>query len=322
MKLMKSERGQTLALFVAMIGVFIASMMVVVDYGLGVSVKSKIQSTVDSAALAGASLLPSDPAGAIARAQDFASKNGIPVSNVTVTFPNNPPTMITVTAQQTTSNAFSKFFGFSPSSAGAHATAMDGPPDAMSNAVPITVDQTLYQDGVDLSFQADQNVNLSLCKKGTDCPAFVNVILGQPGLNYFRNVMMYGYPGTINAADVLQQNGNNGKTVLDAAQYRMSLAPNETWSSFAPGSPRLIYVPITTALPTPGQGTYKIVGFGAFFISSVMRRGTTQGLITGRFLHYMPNSGTGHITHPWKQNPDPLAPPPPDFHLRVVQLIE
>lgn len=290
MKQSAKERGQALVLYVVMLGVLIGSLMLVVDYGMGVSVRSKLQSTVDAAAMAGVYRLPADTAGATAAALDYAARNGVAANNVTITFPTNPPTDIRVAAQGTSGSFFSRFFGTSQISEGAVAVARIGPAGAVANLVPIAIFPSQYIGNTDLTFETNQ-----ISCKQTPCNLFLDIVLGQPGVSQFRSWMASGYPNYVGVGTVVQQNGNLSKWVQDGANSRIAQAPSETWDNHAKDSPRLVFIPVIDAVSGSGQTNYDVVGFASFFIEQV----TSGGQIVGRFLDITGNGGTARLAPNW-----------------------
>jgi len=97
-----------------------------VDVGHWYLVGQQEQRAADSAALAGVTNLPSDPAGAFARAQDYSKVNGFPngVSATTVTPAlDGSPTRLRVTVSRTVNNFFGSLMGIPQTAIGRTAVA-------------------------------------------------------------------------------------------------------------------------------------------------------------------------------------------------------
>src|SRR6266545_3415494 len=83
----RSERGQTLIMFVMGIVAFVGFVAMTIDVGLIFEGRRGEQNAADAAALAGASALPSNATNARQLARDWALKNGYSSGQVTVTTP-------------------------------------------------------------------------------------------------------------------------------------------------------------------------------------------------------------------------------------------
>lgn len=107
------ESGQALMVFTLFLGVALGFAALVFDVGFALQERTRLQSGVDAAALAGASALP-DQGEAIARATEYAAKNGLDTSEatLTVTTPyNGDPAKIEVKVTSTQDTYFAKIFG-------------------------------------------------------------------------------------------------------------------------------------------------------------------------------------------------------------------
>ena len=108
----RDDNGQTIVLAAVGMLMFIAMIALVVDVGSWLQQQRSSQSTVDSAALAGAAALPADPTQAAADAKDYADKNfgsaGATFSIGTKFAPND---MITVTQVTDGNGLFAKVIG-------------------------------------------------------------------------------------------------------------------------------------------------------------------------------------------------------------------
>lgn len=112
------ESGQTLVIFVLFLPVLIGFCALVLDVGNWYAQKRFVQNAADAAVLAGAQDLP-DSSAAQAQAQDYVTRNGGGVTNVT--FPTSTKIRVTVTRNVPT--YFAKLFGLSSVNVAAKATA-------------------------------------------------------------------------------------------------------------------------------------------------------------------------------------------------------
>ena len=140
MNALRREDGQVTVLTAVFIVVLLGMAGFVLDVGSWFRQQRAVQTTVDSAALAGAQSLPGDPGNATALATTFAGKNGgVAGLNVTISTKWKPNDMISVTQTQPSDGFFSKLFGVSTVSLSAKASAITEIPGAARWVAPIVV---------------------------------------------------------------------------------------------------------------------------------------------------------------------------------------
>jgi hypothetical protein len=189
MKTLRREEGQVTVLT----AIFIVGLMgmagFVLDVGSWFRQQRVAQTTVDSAALAGAQALPGDTGTARGYATTFASKNG-GVAGATITFTSRyrPDDSINVTQDVPTSGFFSKLFGVTTVTVHAHAAAIAEVPSAVLGVAPIAVD---------LSHKM---------LSGPGCPCF--------GVPTTLPLGKKGAPGAFGMVDLDTHNGNTGNSTL------------------------------------------------------------------------------------------------------------
>lgn len=138
---LRNERGQATVMTAIFIVVLMGMAGMVLDVGSWFRQQRVSQATVDSAALAGAQALPTDPASARSLAADFAGKNGgVAGATFTVTSKWTPNDMITVAQAGTGTGFFSRLFGVSTVTLHAHASAITEIPTEVTGVAPIAVD--------------------------------------------------------------------------------------------------------------------------------------------------------------------------------------
>jgi Flp pilus assembly protein TadG len=122
---MNEERGQSLILFAFMLAVIVGITGLVTDVGFLMRDRNHLQSSVDAAALAGASGLPNATT-AKSLANQWAAKNGLTANGVTLTVTtpyNGDSNKILVTAQSTRKAYFTQVLGVQFFDVGARAVA-------------------------------------------------------------------------------------------------------------------------------------------------------------------------------------------------------
>jgi Flp pilus assembly protein TadG len=189
MNRLRGEEGQVTVLTAVFIVGLLGMAGFVLDVGSWFRQQRVVQTTVDSAALAGAQALPADTGTARSYATTFAAKNG-GVAGATITFTSRyrPDDSITVVQDTPSEGFFSKLFGISTVTVHAHASAIAAVPSAVLGVAPIAVDIA--------------HKMLS----GPGCPCFsvpTTIDLGKKGV-----------PGAFGLIDLDTGNGNTGSSTL------------------------------------------------------------------------------------------------------------
>ena len=129
---LRRQEGQVTVLVAVFMVVLIGMAGFVIDVGSWFRQQRASQSTVDSAALAGAQSLPDDTAGATAMATTYAGYNG-GVAGAAITFTSrySPNDTITVQQARPATGFFSSLFGISTVTVRAHASAISELPTAV-----------------------------------------------------------------------------------------------------------------------------------------------------------------------------------------------
>ena len=137
----KNERGQVVVLTVLSLVAVLGMAALVLDVGAWFHQKRQLQATADAAALAGAQLLPTNPAGAEATALSYANKNegGVAGADVVVSSSRAPNDTIAVAAKKTNDGIFSRIVGVESVGIGARAKARVGAPARARYVAPMVV---------------------------------------------------------------------------------------------------------------------------------------------------------------------------------------
>jgi len=140
MNIFRREEGQVTVLTAVFIVALLGMAGFVLDVGSWFRQQRVVQTTVDSAALAGAQTLPGDPGNATALATTFAGKNGgVAGVNVTIGSKWMPNDMITVHQDAPSTGFFSKLFGVTTVAISAKASAVSEVPTQARYVAPIVV---------------------------------------------------------------------------------------------------------------------------------------------------------------------------------------
>jgi hypothetical protein len=289
----KNQDGQAVVLMVISLAVLTGMAALVLDVGLWMRTDRRLQQTADAAALAGAQMLPADPAAARSTALTYANKNGGDVLSadivVTSTFTSNDT--ISVSARKTESGIFSKVLGINSANIKADAKARVDSPLKARYVAPMVVscDHPLIQ-----------NCN------GDHTPTFNQETtmdfdpMGAPGAYGMLNLANdNGTPGSSDEAEWILHGFDK---YLDLGQYRSD--PGAKFSSQNVNGAldarvgTVLLFPVFRTLDGTGQNAeYEIIGWIGFHLNSEVTHGNNATL-TGYFTEYiaqgiLASSGSG-----------------------------
>ncbi|MEW5767511.1 MAG: TadE family protein [bacterium] len=112
---------------------------------------------------------------------------------------------------------------------------------------------------------------------------------GTGGANYLDK-LKHGYDGELRIGDdVTTEPGNMSGPTNEGINYRIAGHEDETYTTYTPGSPRVVTVPIIAYLPE-GRDEVPIVGFSKFFLEEVEGQGQ-DCYVTATYLG---DVGNGH----------------------------
>lgn len=307
MKTLRREEGQVTVLT----AIFIVGLMgmagFVLDVGSWFRQQRVVQTTVDSAALAGAQALPGDTGTARDYATTFASKNG-GVAGATITFTSRyrPDDSINVTQDVPTNGFFSRLFGVTTVTVHAHASAISEVPAQARYVAPIVVNI--------------KHPDLS----GPGCPCF--------NVPTTLNLGKTGAPGafTLINLDVTQQNGTIGASTLASwitQGYNKYLPlgvylsdPGAKWNNNSIQSAMqgrygtdLLFPVYDTLVDQGSNAEYHILGWASFHLTLAQASGS-NGTLNGYF--------TQVIWQGLLDQSDPSSSGIPDLGVHSVALVD
>jgi hypothetical protein len=274
----RSESGQVIPLFVLLLlAVLLGIAVLVLDVGAWLGASRRAQSVADAAALAAAQDLPWSPAQATTDAAAYAATNGGSLDGATV----QPSDTVTVAATVSAPIFFAGIFGITSVTARGHATAqvngvacVPGQPGSgpTKEPIPLVVSSASAPPAVPFGQQTTLGY-------GPSYP----VGAGQFGLIDFSNSgngvspgtigswITNGYPGTICAGTLPGISGN--KTVPPGVSGPMQ--------ALAQSTPTIL-LPVYSDGASGGNGSYTIVGWAAFDLTSWSAGGSVTTM-TGSF---------------------------------------
>ena len=145
----KGQRGQTIIIAALLLPVLLGMAGMAVDVGSYASERRNLQNAADSIALAAAQNLP-DQSAALSAGQQWATRNNVPLSEVTITFTGSTSTVPTVRATITTEHefAFMKALGVNSRSVSGRAAAIKTSFAGGSGVVPWTITEATQNASV------------------------------------------------------------------------------------------------------------------------------------------------------------------------------
>lgn len=301
------ESGQTAVLFAMMIVVIIGMLALVIDYGMPARTARRLQNAADSAALAGATLLPAkgllnaEPARKEAIA--YAGKNGYTdvavsfrkSSGAGITLPDSGGgtadgenyTIIDVTVKATVDYTFAKIFGHSSVELERSASAQVKAITSLRGVVPLSI----KKDEMDAAL-ASGNYYMTLKYGGGSGSNGAYGAIDLDGSNgggasQYKDRLVNGYDGTISVGDLLPaENGNMSGPTESGVQQRYNActhfpsAGGCTPTQYDKNCPRIMMIPVVVYT---GAHTVEIQGFAPFLISSYHGSGN-ECFVYGSYL--------------------------------------
>jgi hypothetical protein len=307
----RDERGQALVISAVFMTCLVGAVALTIDVGSWFREHRQAQTTADAAALAGAQVLPDDPATAITLAQDYADKNGggITPGGVTLSSSRGTNDTISVTVRRTAPGFFSKLFAIDSASVHATASARTSLPWAARWAAPIVVNK-LHPD---LTGQA--------CGQTTPCfgPSNVTTLplgkTGAPGAFALINLDLNDQNGTIGASELGDWILHGFDAYLEPGEYFSD--PGAKWND-QPIQDALtrrlgdeLLFPVYDVLQGTGSNAeYRVIAWVGFHVQSTVNGGGSSGSITGYFTKLVWEGFQSQKAHPEE----------PDFGVRSISL--
>lgn len=277
--------GQVAVIMVLALPVLLLSISLCVDVGNLYVNRTKIQTAVDAAALAGANWLPDYQSQAITTAKNYAITNGIKSSEIeSVTVATNQKSL-TVTVSRDVPCYFCMVMGegtayaSSGGTTGVRALAIAGivPISAAYGVVPLAID---YR--TDLSFGNEVTLKMGQVGAGNWDP----LALGGQGASIYRSNLADGYQGQIKVGDELStETGNVVGPTNQGITTRLSAGqteyPSGTFMDHELDDPRILVVPIVDFSNINGNSQVPLKGFAVMWIEG----SDQQGNLTCYFMH-------------------------------------
>ncbi len=278
-KYIEDKKGNSSIILLFMITAIIGLMTLTADAGLLYLEKSKLQNTVDSAALAAISVYGEGQEKMLEEAGKYSNLNGVPSEELSI-YIQEDNRKVTVSSDKSVSLYFAKIFSMSSADVEAKATAVTGPVAAMKGIRPFGVEEQEFIYG--------ETYTLKNGGGGGTTGNYGALALGGNGASTYRNNLVNGYfAHALKVGDQIEtETGNMDGATFDGVSEILGSdfhLHGENLSQLEADCPRLIKIPIIDSFSIAGRSTVKIVGFAAFFLDNVVKiNGKTE--ITGRFI--------------------------------------
>lgn len=250
----KKKSGSVLIFIAIMAVVLMGITALVIDVGMLVYQRQRLQNACDAAALAGAMQLPDKPTGddgAVAVAKQYASDNGVTINDTDVTISADNK-KITVNASRNLQFTFAKLLGINSGQVSAKATAVVAPVKTVGSGLrPFGVKEDDFHPGGQYTMKVGTPDN-----DGGDFGAIglKNKDGKDNGADVYRENIEFGSPKPYNIYDEVPiEHGNMAGPTIDGIQYLLD--HNLT----------LVKVPIVKKLD---NNTVEIINFAIFNIDS------------------------------------------------------
>lgn len=184
-----SESGQTAVIFALALVALIGFLALVFDIGVMAYERRDAQNAADAAALAGARMLPDDPATAIADATTYATENGVSadeISAITVSSTDVANDTITVTLARDVSFTFAPVIDLFGGTVNVTAAAHTGGVVGVALLAPLAVEQSVF-DGLSQGDTATLKYNATSNSTGNFLPLALD---GTGSSEYEENLML------------------------------------------------------------------------------------------------------------------------------------
>lgn len=297
------QRGSIIVIVAIALTALLGLGAIVTDVGVLYVNYSHLQNALDAAALAGVQELPNHPDQAQQIAEDYAAQNG--VSPISVSFALNNAEII-VQAQQQVPTFFAKIWGIENNTIDTNAKAIMVPPNSLSGAVPLSIQQQSFVYGEEYvlkSGSGDGNGNGNGKDNNNDNENdgeysgwFGALELSGPGARSYEEDLASGYNGTLSIGQIIDvKHGNMSGPTEQGINARLSedqRVPQNTFDDFDRDAPEIIYVPIVKVVDSQGSSIQQvqIVGFAAFFLEGVEGNGN-DSIVKGRFIKTVVSNG-------------------------------
>ena len=278
------QRGSAAVVTVIFMVVLIGFSAFVLDLGAYYDEASRLQNSLDSAALAA---LPELPAGNISSAAWAAAENAaisyallnefvITSDDIRPIYKDNISTYsiigIKITKRTVVEYNFAKVLGIDSGTVTRTSSAGLVPAGGIRGAVPLSITDSSLSHAIAANIVTGIKIKCSSNTGdiGIDCTGvsgwFGALRFDGSGASIYSDLLANGYSGTLSVGQVLEmENGNMSGPTMDGFTTRYNKCKDGcTADNYLPDCPRLVYVPVVEVISC---NTVKIVSFAAFFLT-------------------------------------------------------
>ncbi len=261
----RQPKGQIIPVLAVALPALLGAMALVSDVGLFYYNWGLLQKAADSAALAGASYLPESPALAVSTAQNYATRNGVALSEITSTAVSADDLSLTIHLTRTVPYNFGVLLGLISGTVAAAAKAQIQNIGSSIDITPIGIDyRTPYSSGQIVTLMQGQ------LGPGNWGP----LALGGTGASNFEQNVEYGYQGQVSIGDMVTTEPGKmtgpTKTAFDyIISQGQSMDPGGTFDNHLLTDPRVLIVPMVDFSNINGRSQVPVLGFAALWMVSI-----------------------------------------------------
>lgn len=278
MRIILSQKGAGMVLFVSSVVMLLGITALVLDVGLSIYEKEKLSVAVDAASLAATQNLDKSNDVVINTAKQFAALNGVEPSKVITTIAPDRKS-VKVETDKEVQYYFAKILGINEGRVTANSSAKAAPLTSYRGVRPLAiVDQELEFNKLYV-LKEDAGDGLS----GNYGP----LALGGDGASTYRNNLLYGYTTTVRVGDtVYTQTGNITQATRSGIDYLIGSDPYSTYYNVSQDSLRIITIMIVDTLDLSGKKPIKVLGFASFYLEGLSGSGGHTEIV-GRFIRHV-----------------------------------
>ena len=281
MNILKNERGSAVVIVTLAMTVILGITSLVTDVGLMYLTRTRLQTMVDAAALAGMQDIQKGFTVAQETTKQWAIQNGAKEEELQITGTGNEM-KLTIKANRKINLLFARVLGIQSSNITAQATAQAGYMTAMTGVSPLGIEEQQLDYGKIYTLKTGS-------PPGMGAGEFGALILGNPGADDYEKFLTNGFNGEIRIGQILDtQSGNISNPTVRAIENRFlrdTRIPKNSISDYDRDAPQILIVPIYQPYEVSNNKTkkVKVTGFAAFFVTQLAGQGN-QNYLNGYFL--------------------------------------
>lgn len=282
-KMIRDQRGSTLALSALAILLLLSGTGVVIDGGTLYITKSHLQKAANAAVLSGAQELTGQQASVSAVIGDILQKHKEQTNLVSTDI--QMKSNVRIHLKKDVTLGFGRLFGYDSLPVTVQAAAQILPMGAATGAAPLGIDESV-------ALEYYKNYKLKVDSSGVDTGNFGILALGGTGSATYEDNLRYGYQNEMKVGDVIDtETGNVSGKTRTSVQYRIDSCPYLPGDYTHRDCPRILLIPVYKPIDSSNQLKHiEVTGFAYFYISEPMS--STDTSISGMFIA---KTGTGFV---------------------------